>query len=104
MVFKSLLFNFTKHKVCIRLRRVFTDVLRTQKHATSWTHQLSVRDVEANDMVGVRDIGTVEPCTLAQSDHLWGLVVTKPVILSKKGINMTWCRYNGLQYIQRSAF
>ena len=24
--------------------------------------------------------------------------------LSKKGINMTWCRYNGLQYIQRSAF
>ena len=47
---------------------------------------------------------TVEPCTLAQSDHLWGLVVTKPVILSKKGINMTWCRYNGLHYIQRSAF
>ena len=47
---------------------------------------------------------TVGPCTLAQSDHLWGLVVTKPVILSKKGINMTWCRYIGLQYIQRSAF
>ena len=52
----------------------------------------------------VRVNNTVEPCTLAQSDHLWGLVVTKPVILSKKGINMTWCRYNGLQYIQRSAF
>ena len=49
-------------------------------------------------------LDTVEPCTLAQSDHLWGLVVTKPVILSKKGINMTWCRYIGLQYIQRSAF
>ena len=47
---------------------------------------------------------TVGPCTLAQSYHLWGLVVTKPVILSKKGINMTWCRYIGLQYIQRSAF
>ena len=47
---------------------------------------------------------TVGPCTLAQSDHLWGHVVTKPVILSKKGIDMTWCRYIGLQYNQRSAF
>ena len=34
-------------------------------------------------------IFTVEPCTLAQSDYLWGLVVTKPMILSTKVINMT---------------
>ena len=47
---------------------------------------------------------TVGPCTLAQSDHLWGLAVTKPMILSTKGINMTWCRYIGLQHIQKSAF
>ena len=46
----------------------------------------------------------VGPCTLAQSDHLWGLAVTKPMILSTKGINMTWCRYIGLQHIQKSAF
>ena len=38
----------------MRLRRVFTDVLRTQKHAISWTYQLSVRDVEANDMLWAR--------------------------------------------------
>ena len=47
---------------------------------------------------------TVEPCTLAQSDHLWDLAVTKPMILSTKGINMTWCGYIGLQHIQKSAF
>ena len=29
-------------------------------------------------------VTTVEPCTLAQSDHLWGLAVTKPMILSTK--------------------
>ena len=31
---------------------------------------------------------TVEPCTLAQSDHLWDLPVTKPIILSTKGITV----------------
>ena len=55
-------------------------------------------------MCQAHTLGTVEPCTLAQSEHLWDLAVTKPMILSTKGINMTWCGYIGLQHIQKSAF
>jgi len=48
-------------------------------------------------------INTVEPCTLAQSDHLWGLAVTKPMILSTNVCNMTLVRSIGLQHNQKSA-
>ena len=51
----------------------------------------------------VSEIDTVDPCTLAQSGHLWSLAVTTPMILSTKGSNMTLGRCIGLQHIQKSA-
>ena len=35
-------------------------------------------------------MNTVEPCILDQIDHFWSLAMTKPIILSTKGSNMTF--------------
>ena len=48
-------------------------------------------------------VSTVEPCILDQIDHLWGLVVAKPMIQSTKGSNMTLGSCMGLQHVQKSA-
>ena len=46
---------------------------------------------------------TVEPCIMDHIDHFWGRAVPKPIILSKRGSNMTLGRWIGLQHIKRSA-
>ena len=73
------------------------------KEVNQEEHLKYLKKKHENIKFSLRTVDTVEPCILEQIEHLWGPVVTKPMILLTKSSNMTLGRYIGLQHIQKSA-